>query len=517
MENQVRRHSILATELKRWQPKQLLSYGTAGFRGPADILEPVVFRCGVVAALRAMSLPGICVGIMITASHNPASDNGVKLIDPNGEMLEEKWERLASELVNATNAMEIITKIHEEEKLRDLAPILQAVSLMGLTCKYFGILTTPQLHQFVKNTNQGALEATKQCYFQQIAKGWQTLQQFSWMRNDKQQGNIYRIVDCANGVGAQAMTELLKYTKMENIHLVNAGSGVLNDHCGADFIQKNHQFPKIWDSNMTILAQASTRFCSIDGDADRLIYLIPMKAQFDDLSQLAGENVIVLEGDRFSVLTALVLKKFLNILDSTLTVGVIQTAYANGASTCFLEELGKPIQIECVATGVKHLERAARKYDIGKTYLSQIIEQQEEKRNIEAATVLLALSEIANQATGDGVANFVLAEALLQILGWEDTRNWINLYHDLPNSYRAVRVRRKDLIKTTNAERILLEPITVKNLLDEFAITKPKYRFLVRPSGTEDVVRIYGEGPKSGDLEVLLEQIEEAVLQACDL
>lgn len=29
---------------------------------------------------------------MITASHNPEYDNGVKIIDPNGEMLAEEWE-----------------------------------------------------------------------------------------------------------------------------------------------------------------------------------------------------------------------------------------------------------------------------------------------------------------------------------------------------------------------------------------------------------------------------------------
>lgn len=39
-----------------------------------------------------------CVGVMVTASHNPEKDNGVKLIDPRGEMLESTWEHYANKL-----------------------------------------------------------------------------------------------------------------------------------------------------------------------------------------------------------------------------------------------------------------------------------------------------------------------------------------------------------------------------------------------------------------------------------
>jgi len=40
------------------------------------------------------------IGVMITASHNPEEDNGVKLIDPDGEMLEASWESHATNLAN---------------------------------------------------------------------------------------------------------------------------------------------------------------------------------------------------------------------------------------------------------------------------------------------------------------------------------------------------------------------------------------------------------------------------------
>ena len=38
---------------------------------------------------------GQVTGIVVTASHNPVEDNGVKLVDPSGEMLSPDWEVLA--------------------------------------------------------------------------------------------------------------------------------------------------------------------------------------------------------------------------------------------------------------------------------------------------------------------------------------------------------------------------------------------------------------------------------------
>lgn len=42
-------------------------------------------------ALRAMHT-GKATGIVITASHNPEDDNGVKLVEPTGHMLCQEWE-----------------------------------------------------------------------------------------------------------------------------------------------------------------------------------------------------------------------------------------------------------------------------------------------------------------------------------------------------------------------------------------------------------------------------------------
>jgi hypothetical protein len=39
----------------------------------ADLLDSVIFRTGILAALRSKKLDGKVIGCMITASHNPAA------------------------------------------------------------------------------------------------------------------------------------------------------------------------------------------------------------------------------------------------------------------------------------------------------------------------------------------------------------------------------------------------------------------------------------------------------------
>ena len=51
-------------------PEGRIAYGTAGFRTRAEKLDHVMFRMGILAALRAAKTNSV-IGLMITASHNP--------------------------------------------------------------------------------------------------------------------------------------------------------------------------------------------------------------------------------------------------------------------------------------------------------------------------------------------------------------------------------------------------------------------------------------------------------------
>ena len=77
-----------------------LSYGTAGFRTLGEVLDRVCFRAGILAGIRAKTHGGLA-GVMVTASHNPKQDNGLKIFDRDGSMLEPSWEKLAEDLVNS--------------------------------------------------------------------------------------------------------------------------------------------------------------------------------------------------------------------------------------------------------------------------------------------------------------------------------------------------------------------------------------------------------------------------------
>lgn len=478
-------------------------------------MKPVAFRVGLLAGLLSQFHEGKCVGVMVTASHNPVEDNGVKLVDPNGEMVIGIWEELATDLANTEDPLELLSKIRSEMKISTEAPIKIAVARdtrpSGIElCKAieFGVKsvkssaeffdldlqTTPQFHFSVKQLNSPENPLK---YFEHFSSQFE-----KFLKGKKLKGQL--VIDAANGIGAQSaerFKQLLASSTNFTPTILNTGKekdDILNFECGADFVKINMKAPK-----GVVPATKQVRFASLDGDADRLIYFY-----FDEKGQFK-----MLDGDRISVLFAFYLRKLLQNanLFEVLKFGVVQTAYANGASTEFLKSQGISVSIAC--TGVKNLHHvAAEQYDIGVYFEANghgtVLFSPEAIRMIERSGCekLKIVKELINQCVGDAMSDLLLVEAIL----CEEEMSfpsWDSLYFELPSRQLKVKVSDRSIFKTTQADTKLISPPHLQPQIDSLVAQTFKGRAFVRPSGTEDVVRIYAEAETREQCDQLANEI----------
>ncbi len=138
-----------------------LAYGTAGFWTKEHLLDRVCFRTGIIASL--IALKSKRSGIMITASHNPIEDNGVKIVNFNGSVLNKYWEATSEKFINTPNLIKDFKDLLEENEISlenptesvviigyDTWPssiwlaacVSWAVEYLGLKQKNFGEVTT---------------------------------------------------------------------------------------------------------------------------------------------------------------------------------------------------------------------------------------------------------------------------------------------------------------------------------------------------------------------------------------
>ena len=68
-----------------------MNYGTAGFRSNKDNIINISFKIGVILSYMC-NIYDTNYGIMITASHNIYTDNGVKIVNGKGNMISKNEE-----------------------------------------------------------------------------------------------------------------------------------------------------------------------------------------------------------------------------------------------------------------------------------------------------------------------------------------------------------------------------------------------------------------------------------------
>ncbi len=156
------------------------------------------------------------MGIMITASHNPYIDNGLKLFGPDGLKLSDKIEKKIERLID-TNIL--------------------------------NQLTHPKLLGRVKRLEDGNDRYIK------ILKN-------NFPKNFALTG-IKIVLDCANGAGYKAAPKLLNELGAKVITIGNKPNGInINKNCGSTHPSKIKAAVKKYKAHVGI---------SFDGDADRII------------------------------------------------------------------------------------------------------------------------------------------------------------------------------------------------------------------------------------------------------
>ena len=178
------------------------------------------------------------MGIMITASHNPYYDNGLKLFGPDGLKLSDKIEKKIEKLIES--------KINKN-------------------------LSKPEILGRVKR-----LEDANDRYIRILKNNFP---------NNFSLKGIKIAIDCANGAGYKSGPKLLKSLGAKVYQIGTSPNGLnINDKCGSTFPNKIKFLVKKYKVNLGI---------SLDGDADRII-LCDEKGKIID-----GDQIIAMLANRW--------------------------------------------------------------------------------------------------------------------------------------------------------------------------------------------------------------------------
>ncbi|SFH04764.1 phosphoglucosamine mutase [Desulfotomaculum arcticum] len=354
---------------------------------------------------------GAAGGVVISASHNPVEDNGIKFFGPSGYKLPDDKEIQVEQLITGTD-----TGIP--------SPVGPAVGRINRVED-----AEDRYVNFLKSTVSADLKGLK------------------------------IVMDCANGSSYRVAPRVLSELGAEVIPIHNTPDGVnINEKCGSTHPDKLRE---------TVVREGADLGLANDGDADRLIAV-------DHRGNLV-------DGDQIMVICANHLKAQHRLPKNT----VVVTVMSNMGLHLAMRESG----IEVLQTKV------------GDRYVVEELLRTGAVFGGEQSGHILFLE---HSPSGDGVLTALQLLSVVKATG-QSLAELAARMERLPQLLENVRVADK--------QRVMSSPVLAKSIRKKEEHLAGQGRILVRPSGTESLVRVMAEGRDMGQLQEIVGELVDIVKQ----
>jgi phosphoglucosamine mutase len=405
------RHRVLVGKDTRLSGYMIETALVAGFTSVGmDVLLTGPIPTPAVAMLsRSMRAD---LGVMISASHNPFDDNGIKLFGPDGYKLSDEVEHEIEALVDSDLG----------KRLAKPADLGRARRIDGVTDRYI---------EFAKRTLPKALE-------------------FDGLRV---------VIDCANGAAYKVAPEALWELGADVISIGVEPDGFnINKDCGSTAPEALARKVREMRADIGI---------ALDGDADRVL--------------IVDEKGHIVDGDQ---LLAVIAKSWQE--DGRLAgAGVVATVMSNLGFERYVKSLGLDLA----------------RTPVGDRYVLEHMREHGQNLGGEPSGHII-MSDYAT--TGDG---FVAALQVLAVVkkSGKPVSEVCHRFDPLPQVLKNVRYKKGRPLEHARVRTAIANAETRLN---------GHGRLVIRPSGTEPVIRVMGEGDDKILIEELVDGIVEALAEA---
>lgn len=352
------------------------------------------------------------LGVMLSASHNPSNDNGIKLFDPDGYKLSDDMEQQIEDLIEA-----------------DSRTLLVEADRIGRATR-------------VESAQERYIEFAKRTMPKQLRLA-----------------GLRIVIDCANGAAYKVAPEALWELGAEVIKIGVEPNGLnINLDCGSTS-------PKtLVDKVKELRADIGI---ALDGDADRVV-IVDEKGEIVDGDQLMA--VIAESWHRTGKLTA---------------GGIVATVMSNLGLERYLRSIG--LTLARTPVGDRYVTEHMRKhgFNVGGEQSGHIV-----------------LSDFTT--TGDGLVSALQILACVVATG-KTVSEICNRFQPLPQILQNVHYA---------SGRPLEDTRVVKAIEGAKARLGENGRLVIRPSGTEPVIRVMAEGDDEKIVSSIVGDIVDAVRSA---